>query len=214
MISLHSVTKALFSKGEPPKLVLNPTTMSLPTDRRIAILGGRRQGKTLLLQLMLGMIAPDMGTVVAPLRMSPIANSRRLFYPLFSVEENIRLHARMFSLDSELLSRAMDELCGTGLLEQPVAKLGTAQRQQLEVALLSLLPFDCYFLDDASQVPRNWLEHYFYAAQMRGAGVIFTTTTAWQARQYADLAVVIRDSTVRAFNLVEEAIRSYERKTA
>lgn len=213
MIYLHSVTKTIIARDRPPKLAFRPTTIPLPTDRRVAILGGRHQGKSLLLRLLAGLDTPDTGEIIAPLSLSPIANSRTLLHPLFSGAENIRLFARVFGVDAELLSAATAILCdGIDFLERPFSMLNGPERQQLEIALLSLLAFDCYLLDDASQVPPPLLERYFHAAEARGAGTIFTTAQGRQARDYADYAVVVDDCTVRAFNRVEEAIEAYERK--
>ena len=45
MIYLKAATKFHFSEDKPPRLVFRPTTLALPTDRRVAILGERLQGK-------------------------------------------------------------------------------------------------------------------------------------------------------------------------
>jgi capsular polysaccharide transport system ATP-binding protein len=213
MIYLHAVTKSVLIKGEPPKLVFRPMTISVPMDRRVAILGNRQQGKTLLLRLLAGLEAPDTGEVITPPGLSPIANSKRLFHPLFSGVENIQLFARLSGVDGNILVAAVGAFCGENhLLEKPISRLNGIERQQLEIALLSLLSFDCYLLDDALQVPPSLLERYFDAAARRKAGMIFTTALPRQVYEYADYALVIRDRTVRAFNHVEEAIESYERK--
>src|SRR5277367_5019471 len=52
MIYLHSVSKTVFAKHEGPRLVFRPTNAALPTDRRVAILGDRQQGKSMLLRLL------------------------------------------------------------------------------------------------------------------------------------------------------------------
>jgi capsular polysaccharide transport system ATP-binding protein len=213
MIHLHSVTKGVHVKGGPPKLMFRPTTIPLPTDRRVAILGGRAQGKTLLLRMLAGLEKPDTGEIIVPLSLSPIANSRLLFHPLFSADEGIRSIARISGIDADWLAAGVNHLIGEkGLLEKPVSALNGLQRQQLEIAALSILPFDCYLMDDAHQVATSLLERYLDAAERRGAGTIFTTSLGRQARLYADYAVVVDDCTIRAFNQVEEAVESYERK--
>jgi ABC-type polysaccharide/polyol phosphate transport system ATPase subunit len=213
MIFLQSVSKTFFSKHDGSKLALRPTTIALPTDRRVAILGDRLQGKTLLLRLLAGLEAPDEGEVIAPMRLSPIANSKTLFHPRLSDLENIRLVARMLGVDAHQLTLAVDTFCGPGLVaERPIYMLNGPQRRLLEIALLAALSFDCYLLDNASQIPRDLLDRFFDAAARRGAGMIFATALPRQVYEYADYAVVIANHTVRAFNYVEEAIESYERK--
>jgi len=213
MIYLHSVSKTYISKDDAPRLVFRPTTVVLPTDRRVAILGDRLQGKTMLLRLLAGLEAPDEGEVMAPLRLSPIANARALFHLRLSGLENIRLLARMLGVDAHQLTLAVNAFCGMGnVLARPLYHLKLQQRQLLDIALLAVLSFDCYLLDNAHSLPRELLERYLEAAAQRGAGLIFTTAVPRQACEYADYAVVISDHTVRAFNQVDEAIESYERK--
>jgi ABC-type polysaccharide/polyol phosphate transport system ATPase subunit len=214
MIHLYSVTKGVHAKGKPPKLMFRPTTIPLPTDRRVAILGGRAQGKTLLLRMLAGLEKPDMGEIIVPLSLSPIANSRLLFHPIFTVDEGIRAIARLSGIDADWLAAGVTHLIGegAGLLKKPVSVLNGLQRQELEIATLSILPFDCYLMDDAHQVSTALLERYLDAAARRGAGTIFTTVLGRQARLYADYVVVVDDCTIRAYNQVEEAVESYERK--
>jgi len=217
MIYFRAVAKTYRVHEGRPKLVLQPTTIALPTDRRVAILGGRMAGKTTLLKLLAGFEAPDTGHVIAPpsLRLSPIGNSRILLHPVFSGVENIQIVARMTGVDPDLLLTAVDRLCGIGrMLEKPLHTQDAQQRQLLEIALLSVLPFDCYLLDNTHSMPGGLLERFLDAAQRRGAGMIFATGQPRQVYRYADYAVVIKDRTICAYTQVEEAIESYERKSA
>jgi ABC-type polysaccharide/polyol phosphate transport system ATPase subunit len=213
MIFLQAVTKAYFSKYDAPKVVLRATTVALPTDRRVAILGDRLQGNSVLLRLLAGLEAPDAGSVIAPLNLSPIANAGKLFHPRFSPAENVRLVARILGVDGDKLAALVNGLCGIGpAMERPVLFLKAPERQRLDILLVALLSFDCYLLDDARSVPTELLEGLFHAAAARGAGVIFATNVPRHVYKYADHAVVIRDGTVEEFVHVTEAALSYERR--
>jgi ABC-type polysaccharide/polyol phosphate transport system ATPase subunit len=213
MILLHAITKTYSSKHGAPEVVFRPTTIALPTDRRVAVLGERLRGNSVLLRLLAGQEPPDAGAVVAPVRLSPIANAATLFNPRFSPIENIWLVARMLGVAGAGLAALVDAFCGLGpAMEMPVSFLNASERQRLNIALVALLSFDCYLLDNARSVPTELLEGYFHAAAARGAGLIFTTNLPRQVHQYAEHAVVIRDRTVLEFDHVAEAVRSYERK--
>jgi capsular polysaccharide transport system ATP-binding protein len=214
MIYLRSVTKFHFSEDKPPKLILRPTTLALPTDRRVAILGERMQGKSTLLRLLTGAEAPDQGHVVTPpLHFSPIVNPGKFFNFRLTGLENIRLIGRLVGVDANRLALAVDAFCRLGTaMERPLKFFTGIERQMLEIGLLSVLAFDCYLLDNAQTVPAKLLEKCFDVTGRRGAGMIFTTTFSRQAYKYADYAIVIRDNAVHAYNHVEEAIESYERK--
>jgi len=215
MIYLHSVSKTVFPKHEAPKLVFRPTSIAVPTDRRVAILGDRGQGKTTLLRLLAGVEAPDAGEVNVLSSLSPIGNSKALFHPRLSGTENIRLIARMAGIDAHQLTITADALCGLGAdIAKPVATLTGPKRQLLELAVMSVMSFDCYLLDDAFRILPSVLERYLNAAARRGSGVIFTTILPRQVLEYAEYTIVIRNSTARAFSKMEEAIEAYERKSA
>jgi len=209
MIFLRSVSKTVFPKHETPKQLFRPTSVALPTDCRVAILGGHQEGKTTLLRLLAGFDHPDTGEVTANLKLSPIANSRSFFHISLTVAENARLFARSMGLDADYVLKALDTLCRIGSdVGKQFGSLNGQQRKLLEIALLSILPYDCYLLDDASRLPKPLLERYFDAAERRGAGMIFTTATPRQVYEYADYAVVIRDRTVQAFRHADEALES------
>jgi capsular polysaccharide transport system ATP-binding protein len=215
MIHFHLVTKVVSTKHHAPRLGLYRTTIAVPTDRRVAILGGRREGKTLLLRLIARAEEPDDGKVIGQERLSPIGNSRNLFHPRMSCFDNIRMIARLMGIPADQLVSTLDKLCPLGRdIEKPIAAMDFLRRQHMELALLSILSFDCYLLDDAHQTPKDLLERYFDAAEKRGAGMIFTTAQPKQVTEYADSAIVVRGNTARSFNHVEEAIEAYEQQTA
>jgi capsular polysaccharide transport system ATP-binding protein len=212
VIHLLAVAKSFFAAGSAPKLVFRPTTLSFPADRRVAVLGDRRDGKTVLLQLLAGLEVPDEGAVIAPLRLSPIVNGGRLFHPNLTGLENIRFHARLSGIDADHLLAAVSALSGVGkALNRPVRDLEWGERKSVEAALTAALPFDCHLIDDLGQLEDELAEQYFAAAAQQRAGVIFATNKARLARRFADCAVVIRDQTLYPFARVEEATSFYER---
>jgi capsular polysaccharide transport system ATP-binding protein len=212
LIHLVSVSKSFGGNGCIPKVVFRPTTVALPADRRLCILGQRRQGKTVFLRMLARSEAPDVGEVIAPWRLSPAINSGGLLHSQLTGLQNIRFIARTFGLSSDYLTMAVAELCGAGdLLGPPLKNQEPARRKAIELALFSMLPFDCYLVDDIGQFAADVVARCFDAIARRRAGVIFTTSGAGLARHFADCAVVIRQATLHPFTRVEEAAWFYER---
>ncbi len=212
LIGLVGVAKSFAAKGRPPTLVLRPTTITLPADRRLAILGGKHEGKSVLLQLLARTDEPDLGRVISPMRLSPIVNCDRIFHRELSGLENIRFYARTSGVDENLLMRAMDGFYRIGsFLDAVVGDLPQKERRSVEAALVAALAFDCYLFDDIGLLDSSLVERSLGAAAGRGAGVIFTTASPRFARQFADCAVVIQNHTLHPFHRVEEATRFYER---
>jgi capsular polysaccharide transport system ATP-binding protein len=211
VIGLLAVAKSFGEKGRAPAVVFRPTTISLPTDRRLAILGAKSEGKTVLLQLLSGTEKPDTGRVIAPARLSPVVNSDRIFHRDLSVLENIRFYARRFSVDEVGLMQTIDRISPlAAILDQRAGSLLMRERRGIEAALAVAFAFDCYLVDDIDILPPELAERTLAAARRRGAGVIFATDRTRLARQFADCAVVIRDQTLHPFARIEEATRFYE----
>ena len=164
------------------------------------------------LRMLAGVEPPDQGEVFAPLQLSPLVNSGGLFHPQLTGTENIRLFARMFGIDGDRLTVAVDAFCGMGIrLDQPVKIQDASDRKAMEAAVTAVLPFDCYLVDDMQQFESEITKRFFDAASQRQAGVIFSTSNPRFARQFAEFAVVIRDGTLYPFPHVKEAIPFYER---
>lgn len=212
MIGLVGVAKSFALKGHAPCVVFRPTTISLPADRRLAVLGGKSEGKTILLQLLARSEKPDFGEVVTRLRLSPVVNADRIFHRELSALENVRFYARRFGVGEDRLIVAMDNFHPlSAYLDERVGDLSQKQRRSTEAALVAALGFDCYLVDDIGLFDPELIERTFEAATRRGGGVIFAATGARHARRYGDCAVVIHDHTLHPFPRIEEAIRFYER---
>lgn len=212
MIHLLGITKVYVGKGQQAKLVFQPTTVSLPTDRRVAILGGRLQGKSVLMRLMTGQEMVDSGEVIAATRFSPVANSGGVLDAQLSGRDNIRFLSRVFGLEPERLTAAVLTFCGKDdFLDAPLRALGASERRALEVALTVIPPFDCYVVDHVSSLGADILERCLDAAAQRHAGIIYATTKSREVRRYADFVAVIAHQTVYPFSNIDEAILFYER---
>jgi capsular polysaccharide transport system ATP-binding protein len=211
VIHLVSVAKSYWTPRSAPKIVLQPTTLTLPADRRLAVLGKKRQGKSVFLRMLAGAEIPTEGEVIARMRSSPVVKSGALFHSRLSNRENIRCFARMLNLDGDLLTLAIDAFCGGCALAKSPKDEDREWRSAAEMALLSIIPFDCYFVDDIGQFAKPIRERHLDTIAQRRAGIIFTTNQPSLARDYADCAVVIRDGIVHPFPNVAEAIAFDER---
>ena len=87
----------------------------------------------------------------------------------------------------------------------------SGKRKATEIALLTLLSFDCYLIDEIGHLAEAVRERHLEVVAERGAGIIFTTNLPQLARRYADCALVIRAGIVHPFSSVEEAVDFHER---
>jgi capsular polysaccharide transport system ATP-binding protein len=210
LIHLLAVAKSFPRQGGTPKVVLHPTTVALPADRRVAVLGEKGDGKTVILRMLAGLDAPDQGEIVGAAQMSPIANGGGFLHPQLTAQENIGLLARIYGVDTDQLTVAVETFCGLDDLSG--GRLDPALRRMVELAVTAVLPFQCCLVDNLGLIALEVAERYLETATARGAGVIFTANKAWLARRFADYAVVIRDGALHPFTRVEEASSFYARR--
>jgi capsular polysaccharide transport system ATP-binding protein len=211
VIHLCDVSKGFLAPGAPPRVVLRPTSVDLPSDRVLALLGGRGEGKTTVLRLLSGGCRGEQGATLFQGSFSPVVNAGRFLHASLTGIENMRFVARSQGLDEDELMLAVDAFCGAGRsLASPVRTMEPATRRGLEVAVAMVLPADCYLIDDAHALPPGLLARCIEAARARGAGLVFATAVTRLALLHADAAVVIRDATLRVFDHPAEGVAFQE----
>jgi ABC-type polysaccharide/polyol phosphate transport system ATPase subunit len=212
LIHFVAVEASQWAPRTPPKIILQSTTLSLPADRRLVVLGKRPSVNSSFLRLLAGVSAPTRGKVISEVRLSPIINAAGLFHPYLNGVENIRHFARMLNLNADQLMVAIDAFSGTGrTLGGAAQEEQRDRRREAVMGLLTLLPFDCYLIDELAQFSEAVTRRHLDAVAPRGAGLIFTTTSRRLARRYADCSIVIQDGIVHPFSSVEKAIAFDER---
>jgi capsular polysaccharide transport system ATP-binding protein len=196
-----------------PLVVLAPGTISLPSDRRLAILAERRRGKTTLLNLLSGKLRADQGEAICADSLSPVLNAGALLHPQLSIMENIRFLARAYGFHPDTMLMAADCLLGQDMsLDRPLKDQDGNKRRQLEAAIMVALPFQCYLIDELGLLEPELLARCWESFTDRQAGVVFATSQPRFVSQYADTAVIIDEGRLLLFQDIKEAIAYYEAK--
>lgn len=213
VVPLQSLAKAYTAKSGERREVFRPTTVALPTDRRLAVLGQRRSGKTTLLRILSGKLRSDVAQAMPSAQFSPVVNFGGLFHPKLNVHENVRFLADLYGIDADRFVNALFEVCEPGLDRNVVLNSNDpAIRRSLEVAAIMCLPYRCYLIDDAGFLSSELLDRCFEVAALRRAGTIFATSNGRIARQRADAVLVIADKTLHLFADIEEGIEFFARQ--
>ena len=211
LIHLVDAAKSFAHAGASPQVILLPGTISLPTDGRLAVLAGRKAGKTTLLQLLAGALRPDGGAVLGADLMSPAVNAGPLMHPGLSAVENVRFLARAYGFSADGLLAAAVALAGSDLLlDRPLKTQDGAKRRNFECATTFVIPFGCYLVDEIGLVDQDVMARCFALARHRQAGVIFTTSQPRLAMQHAQAAVTLRDGVLRLFAEPRDAVEDHE----
>jgi ABC-type polysaccharide/polyol phosphate transport system ATPase subunit len=189
MIHLRNVSKYHLDIELGHEVVLRDASFAFPTDRSVAVLGGAKVASTILLMLT-GAKVPDKGSIGrGRLRCSPVINSSGAALSLvaqLTALGNIEMLAGRFGADPHLLAALVEGATGLGsAMQLPVRKLDGIQRRSLEIAAISALPFDCYFIDRVHLIEPRLIWRMLTVARLRGSGVIFATDRLPQARRLA-----------------------------
>jgi ABC-2 type transport system ATP-binding protein len=165
----------------------------------LAVIGPNGAGKTTLLEIVAGAQEPDAGSVTRPAGGVGWVPQRLSVYTRLTVEENLRLFARLEKLErpQEAVARMLDI---TGLRERAgdtVDTLSGGNRQRVNVAVGLLSSPDVVLLDEPSAAldPRQRARFWVVAERLveEGAAVLFTTHDVAEAERHADRVLVIAD---------------------
>ncbi len=162
ILQLRGVSKAYANAAEGQRqAVLDGVELVVNEGEFIAILGFSGTGKTTLISLLAGLIAPDRGEVLVKGVAShgPSAERGLVFQsyslmPWLSVEGNVRLavdavHKRLSSAEKQALTRSTIELVGLGhARERKPAQLSGGMRQRVAVARALAMKPEILLLDE------------------------------------------------------------------
>ena len=131
------------------KTVLDNVSMTFGAGGRYCITGPSGCGKTTLLNVLMGLTAPDSGAVVGAdcHRMAPVFQENRLCENL-SVGANIRLTSRN-KLSPGQISDTLDRLLLPGAIHKTVRALSGGMKRRVAIARALLSGGDLLIFDEA-----------------------------------------------------------------
>jgi ABC-2 type transport system ATP-binding protein len=181
------------------RVALRGVSLTAASGDLVAVIGPNGAGKTTLLSLLAGDLAPDGGQIVtAPRRIGWVPQQTALYGKL-TVEENLRLFARLERCEDEdeTVGRMLEQ---TGLADRAdtqAAELSGGNRQRLNVAIGLLGDPDLLLLDEPSTAldprQRDRLWDFVNALAAEGTTIVFTTHNVQEADRHATQLVVLAD---------------------
>lgn len=220
VLEIQNVTK---SYGD--RVVLNNVNFTVGHSRMTGFVGGNGAGKTTTMRIILGVLAPDAGSVsLDGTRLTPADRRRfgympeeRGLYPKMKVQEQLVYLARLHGFTTKAANRnaaALLEQLGLGERSKDTVEslsLGNQQRAQIAAALVhepEILVLDEPFsgLDPmAVDVVLSVLQSH--AAS--GAPVLFSSHQLDIVERLCDDLVIIADGAIRATGSVEGLRRQH-----
>lgn len=213
MIVLDNVTKIL-SVGQIRTSVLVDASVTLPTDRRLAILGHHGSGKSTLIQLIAGLLSPTSGLIERYARISFPVGFNGGFRPRLSLRQNIAHAARLYGADVDEVTHFVTAVTNTqAALEEPLAGLPQQMRNCIFYAIGYAIPFDTYLFDNTiwtgDQEFREKCEAMF-ESRAQSSGMILATRNVQMAARVADMGAILNDRELTIYEDIKEAVAAFK----
>ena len=152
MIRLENVSKTFWVRGQ-PKVVAEAITASFPTGAAVALLGRNGAGKSSMLAMLAGALAPDAGTIHTTGSISWPVGFRGSFHGELTGAQNTRFIARIYGVDADMLVEFVAEFAELGQhFHLPFRSYSTGMQARLSFAVSMGLDFDTYLIDEVTSV--------------------------------------------------------------
>lgn len=214
MILLDNVKKSYPTRlGR--KVILEPVTLEIPTDRNIAILGRNGAGKSTLLRLLGGIDFPDEGRITTDKRISmPLGLSTG--HPELTGRQNTRFVARILGASeyTEIENFVMDFSELGKSYNLPMKTYSNGMKARLNFGISMAFDFEIYLLDEITAVgdPKFKKKAKLALAEKREkAKIIMVSHSVDQLREMCDFGIVINNGLLNVFDDLELAIDCYEK---
>ncbi|MEN5170649.1 ATP-binding cassette domain-containing protein [Brevundimonas pondensis] len=185
----------------------------LERGARFAVLGRNGQGKSTLIKILGGALAPTAGRVNWRMTASWPIGFGGGFQGSLTGLDNIRFLSRIYNRDYHELLARIDDFAELGRkLAQPVKHYSSGMRSRLAFGLSLAIDFDCYLVDEVVAVgdarfQRRCKEELF---ERRGdRSFIMASHDTKLVSETCDRAIIIEGGKVKMFDDIDEAIDIY-----
>lgn len=215
MFELHDVWKGEQKVGLRKRWILSGASVSLPSGRKIALLGADRNRNSSVLRLLSGVDEPDRGTLRReglpcwPFDYNGFSDNGATF------RQNANFLAHVYGVDSDEVARIASGLSGVKVVRgKPLKYYLTPERKSLQLGLTLALQFDWYFVDDRlPNAPVETLQAVdaVIADRLKRASVVWATTKPETVEGFCDAGLVLDRGALTFYNDYVEAAEAYRR---
>jgi osmoprotectant transport system ATP-binding protein len=224
--SAAELTNVRLQRGD--VIALDDVSLALPAGQTTAVLGASGSGKSTLVQLIIGLLSPDSGTVTTLGSKLPIDNLRALrkrigyaiqevaLLPHLKIRENILLPAILCNWSEAEKDSRLDELLNLMHLPESVLdrfphELSGGQQQRAGLCRALMLRPDLLLLDEPfsgldTMTRRSIHEQFLEMRQKLPISTVLVTHDPEEAIQLAEFIVIMRAGKVQQFGRVQAVL--------
>jgi capsular polysaccharide transport system ATP-binding protein len=196
------------------RIILHPTTLTIPTDRGVAVLGRNGAGKSTLLRMIAGVESPDTGRIIRTVSLSwPLGHSGGISSHMTG-RQNARFVARLAGVDEAEVEAYVEEFAEIGpYLDEPVGTYSSGMRSRLSFGISFAIDFDCYLIDEGTSTGDRWFidkcQAAFAERRARASGLLMVSHSPDTIRQFCDIALVLYRGHLVPFSDLDSAVQFY-----
>lgn len=213
MLVVKNLAKEFVRDGRRRRLFQN-LSFTLAPSERLAVLGRNGQGKSTLIKILGGVLAPTAGDIRWTMTASWPLGFGGAFQGALTGVDNIRFLARIYDRPAGQMMRQVEDFAELGdALTMPVKYYSSGMRARLAFGMSLAIEFDCYLIDEVISVGdvifRNRCETELFEKRAARSFIIASHDMNF-LRTTCNRAIVIERGQARLMDNLEEAIEIYE----
>lgn len=190
--------------------VIDDLTLTLPTGKSLALLGGNGAGKSTLLELIAGTMRPDSGSVWSDGSMSWPVGFGGSFHRDLTGAQNTRFLARVYGVDTDELCDFVQDFAEIGRhFDMPIRSYSSGMKSRLTFGISMGIPFDTYLVDEVTAVGDQRFRRkssQVFADRMKRASAILVSHNMNELQEFCDAAIILDNGHLTYYDDLEEAI--------
>lgn len=214
LLEFENVSKSFWT-GKQRKVILDRASFAIERGNSLGILAANGTGKTTIINMMAGLEKPDEGRIRRHGRVSFPLGFMGGLVPRHTGRENVRYIARLYGLDPDYVEAFCRWVCGLEeYFDMPIGTYSSGMRARLNFALLLVLDFDLYLIDEgmptSTDVEFNRKAGDILRERLRDRTVVVVSHQAKTLEKLCRSAAVLRDGRLYMFDTLEEARALYD----
>lgn len=212
MVRFENLTKIYALNGQ-QKVVADRISLELPSGRSVALLGRNGAGKSTMLQMIAGTVAPTEGRIVTTGSVSWPVGFAGSFHPELTGSQNVRFVARIYGVDTDELVEFVRGFAGLGAhFNLPFKSYSSGMRSRLAFGASMGIGFDTYLVDEITAVGDaafRALSQRVFEDRMQTAGAVVVTHSMSQVRDMCDCVAILDEGHMTLYDDVEQGIATH-----
>jgi len=213
MIRFRNLTKGFWVRNH-FQTVIDDLTLTLPTGKSLALLGGNGAGKSTLLELISGNMNPDSGDIWSDGSISWPIGFGGSFHRDLTGAQNTRFLARVYGVDTDELADFVQDFAEIGRhFHMPIRTYSSGMRSRLTFGISMGIPFDTYLVDEITAVGDQRFKRKSSAVfrnRMKNASSILVSHNLGELREFCDSAIILNNGQLTYFDDLEHAVETHK----